>query len=49
MAHLHPDEITHYQRQGYVVPRFCLPAAQVATLRDALDELIRRNPGVRPE
>lgn len=49
MAQLHPDEITHYQRQGYVVPRFSLPAAQVALLREALDELIRRNPDVRPE
>lgn len=49
MARLHPDEIAHYQAQGYVVPRFALPAAQAAALRDALDELIRRNPGVRPE
>jgi hypothetical protein len=49
MAQLHPDEITHYQRQGYVVPRFSLPASQVALLREALDELIRLNPGVRPE
>ena len=49
MAQLHADEVTHYQRQGYVIPRFALPAAQVATLREALDELLRRNPGVRPE
>jgi ectoine hydroxylase-related dioxygenase (phytanoyl-CoA dioxygenase family) len=49
MAQLHADEATHYQRQGYVIPRFALPAAQVATLREALDELLRRNPGVRPE
>jgi hypothetical protein len=49
MARLHADEIAHYQREGYVVPRFRLPAPQVAALREALDELIRRNPGVRPE
>jgi len=49
MAILHPDEIAHYRQQGYVVPRFALPPAQVAQMRDALDELIRLNPGVRPE
>ena len=49
MAALHADEIAHYRREGYVIPRFALPAAQVATMRDALDELLRRNPGVRPE
>jgi ectoine hydroxylase-related dioxygenase (phytanoyl-CoA dioxygenase family) len=49
MAQLQPDEIAHYHRQGYVVPRFTLPQAQVAQMREALDELIRRNPGVRPE
>ncbi len=49
MARLQAPEIAHYHSQGFVVPRFTLPAAQVAALRDALDELIRRNPGVRPE
>jgi len=49
MATLTPEEIAHYQREGYVVPQWTLPAAQVAAMRDALDELIRRNPGVRPE
>jgi len=49
MAQLHPDEIAHYHSQGYVVPRFTLPQPQVAQMRQALDELIRRNPGVRPE
>ena len=49
MAHLTPDEITRYQRDGWVVPRWRLPAAQVAAMREALDELLRRNPGVRPE
>jgi ectoine hydroxylase-related dioxygenase (phytanoyl-CoA dioxygenase family) len=53
MAHRHPqlhaDEIDHYRTHGYVVPRFTLPAPQVAAMREALDELLRRNPGVRPE
>ncbi len=46
---LSADEIAHYHREGYVVPRFRLPAAEVDALRDALDALIRDNPGVRPE
>jgi len=49
MAQLHADEIAHYRDRGYVVPRWALPEAQVAAMREALDELIRRNPGVRPE
>lgn len=49
MAQLHADEIAHYQREGYVVPRFRLSTPQVDRMRDALDELLRRNPGVRPE
>ena len=49
MTLLHPDEIDRYHRDGWVVPRFRLPDVQVATMRGALDELLRRNPGVRPE
>jgi ectoine hydroxylase-related dioxygenase (phytanoyl-CoA dioxygenase family) len=49
MAHLSADEIAHYEREGYVVPRWRLPAARVAAMREAIDELIRLNPGVRPE
>jgi hypothetical protein len=49
MATLHPDEIVHYQREGWVVPRFRLPAPRVAQMAAALDELLRLNPGVRPE
>jgi ectoine hydroxylase-related dioxygenase (phytanoyl-CoA dioxygenase family) len=49
MARLQAPEIARYRSQGFVVPRFTLPAAQVAAMREALDELIRRNPGVRPE
>jgi hypothetical protein len=49
MAQLHPNEIQHFHREGWVIPRFTLPAAQVEGMRQALDELIALNPGVRPE
>lgn len=49
MAHLLSDEIERYQREGWVVPQWRLPEARVVTMRAALDELLRRNPGVRPE
>ena len=49
MARLHDDEIARYRREGWVVPRFRLPPARVATMRDALETLMRDNPGVRPE
>ncbi len=49
MARLTPQEIRQYQRDGWLVPQWQLPAARTAQMRDALDELLRRNPGVRPE
>ena len=49
MARLLPEEVAHYRQQGWVVPRFALPAPQVAAMVHALDELIRLNPSVRPE
>lgn len=49
MARLSADEVRHYAAEGYVIPRFRLPAARVTQMRDALDALIRDNPGVRPE
>jgi ectoine hydroxylase-related dioxygenase (phytanoyl-CoA dioxygenase family) len=49
MAHLTPNEIAQYRQDGWVRPQFRLPDAQVARMRHALDELIARNPGVRPE
>jgi ectoine hydroxylase-related dioxygenase (phytanoyl-CoA dioxygenase family) len=48
-ARLGADEIAQYHDQGWVIPRFRLPEAEVDALRDALDALIRDNPGVRPE
>jgi hypothetical protein len=49
MARLSPQEISRYDEEGWVRPAFRLPPARVAAMRDALDDLIRRNPGVRPE
>lgn len=49
MAHLSPAEIAQYQQQGWLKPAFRLPQPRVDAMREALDELIRRNPGVRPE
>jgi ectoine hydroxylase-related dioxygenase (phytanoyl-CoA dioxygenase family) len=43
------SEVARYRSEGWVVPRFRLPPGEVAGLRDALDALIRANPGVRPE
>lgn len=49
MARLSDAEVRQYHDQGYLVPSLRLPAAQVDGLREALDRLIRDNPGVRPE
>ena len=49
MAQLQPGEIDHYQREGWVVPRYRLPAALIEAMVGALDALIAANPGVRPE
>ena len=46
---LDADEAARYRSEGWVIPRFRLPAAEVDALREALDALIRDNPGVRPE
>lgn len=49
MAHLSPEEIRRYREEGWVKPAWRLPQPQVDAMRESLDELIRRNPGVRPE
>ena len=49
MATLTDHEVQQYRERGYLVPSFRLPAPQVDSLRDALDRLLRDNPGVRPE
>jgi ectoine hydroxylase-related dioxygenase (phytanoyl-CoA dioxygenase family) len=49
MPHLLPAERQHFFREGYVIPSFRLPPANVDDLRATLDRLIAENPGVRPE
>jgi ectoine hydroxylase-related dioxygenase (phytanoyl-CoA dioxygenase family) len=49
VARLSADEVEHYRSQGWLIPRFRLREARVAQMREALDTLIRDNPGVRPE
>jgi hypothetical protein len=49
MARLQADEIEHYRREGWVIPRWQLPPARVQAMAAALDDLLARNPGVRPE
>ena len=49
MAQLSPAETAHYQREGWVIPEFRLPPSRVATMVQALETLLRDNPGVRPE
>ena len=49
MARLAAAEVARYHAEGWVIPAFRLPEAQVQGLREALDQLLRDNPGVRPE
>ena len=49
MARLQHDEIDHYHREGWVIPRWRLPADRLATMTAALQQLLNDNPGVRPE
>lgn len=49
MPPLSEAEVRQYHELGYLVPAFRLPEARVAALREALERLIRDNPGVRPE
>jgi hypothetical protein len=39
MATLAPSEIDRYHRDGWLVPRFRLPVARVAQMREALEAL----------
>jgi ectoine hydroxylase-related dioxygenase (phytanoyl-CoA dioxygenase family) len=49
MARLTAEEVAHYHAEGWLIPSWRLPAARTAELQAALEELLRRNPGVRPE
>ena len=49
MAHLAVHEVAQYRSEGWVVPQFAISPGRVAQLRDGLEQLLRDNPGVRPE
>ncbi len=49
MPHLNATEIERYQNEGWVIPEYRLPAATLTDLQSTLEELLRKNPGVRPE
>ncbi len=49
MASLSQHETDLYQAEGWVVPQWRLPSPRVHAMVDALNELLRLNPGVRPE
>ena len=49
MARLSASETAHYQHEGWVIPEFRLPPSRVAAMVQALETLLRDNPGVRPE
>jgi ectoine hydroxylase-related dioxygenase (phytanoyl-CoA dioxygenase family) len=49
MAHLSETEINNYHKQGWLIPKFQLPHSLINELRTTLDDLIAKNPGVRPE
>lgn len=46
---LQKDERERYIADGYVIPEFRLSAQQLTMLRENLDELMAKNPTVRPE
>ncbi len=49
MAGLSANEVARYHTEGWVVPAFRLPPAQLQGLQQALEQLLHDNPGVRPE
>ena len=49
MAQLSSAEIARFQQDGWVKPAYRLPRERTDAMRSALDDLIARNPGVRPE
>jgi hypothetical protein len=46
---LSSEEVAQYRTQGYVTPRFRLPADVHAVLKTSIEALIDRNANVRPE
>ncbi|KAJ9460928.1 hypothetical protein DIPPA_34021 [Diplonema papillatum] len=49
MNRLNEAEIQRYKEDGFIIPKFKFDEARIARLREHLDELMAKNPGVRPE
>lgn len=43
---LSPEEINRYRENGYIVPRYRLPAPVLSAMRTAYDELLANNPDI---
>ena len=49
-AMLTPEQVDAYHRDGFLIPpQFVLPPAALRALREALEEVVSDNSGVRPE
>ena len=48
-SQLSSADVAHYEREGYLVPNYRLEPELLRELQQALAQLIRDNPGVRPE
>jgi len=46
---LSEQQVSDYRERGYLIPPYRLEPAFLQSLQQALDQLIRDNPGVRPE
>ena len=46
---LNPQDIRRYHDEGYLIPNYRLEPEWLQQLQQTLDQLIRDNPGVRPE
>lgn len=49
MAALTDAEVARYRQDGYLIPSYALSPQWVSRMQGALNTLIARNPGVRPE
>lgn len=46
---LSTEEVDHFWREGWLIPRASLPGPLVESLRSVMERVIAMNPGVRPE
>lgn len=48
-AELTPDERARYERNGQLTPQWRLPTAQLNRMQDALEQLLKARPEIRPD